>query len=220
MNQPTSDEDQQWLDALAGKTGGDPRLNAHAQAVRQAMQRRRQEIEADAQRDRTAELLKLRERLQREGLMQPAATQTPSWWQRLISWLGLAPSAQGSASGSGVALTRAVPMAVVLAIAGVGLWFAMQGRTPQVDERLIYRGDPNVVTLLVEDPEQRAKVLEAEVKALPAKVTVQALKPNGWLLRIEDSEAAHDYLATKRIEAIAVKGWITVLVLPAKEATQ
>jgi len=152
--------------------------------------------------------------------MLPAANQAPSWWQRLFAWLGSAPSTQGSGGGSGVTLTRAAPVAVVLALAGVAVWFAMQGRAPQVDERIIYRGDPNVVTLLVEDPEQRTKAFEAEVKALPANVTVQPLKPSGWLLRIEDSEATRDYLATKRIEAIAVKGWITVLVVPAKESTQ
>lgn len=216
MTEPISNEDQQWLDALAGHEASDPHLNAHAQVVRRALHQRRQEIEVDAAQDRSEELVRLRTRLQQEGLIRTESAPTKSWLQKLLAWLAQGSQAHGGAIGSSRALSRVVPVAVLLALAVAAIWLAFQGRAPQVDERLIYRGNPNVVTLLVDDPEQRVKVLEAELKALPGAVTVQALKPTGWVLQVKDSNSVRDYLATQRIEGVVVNGQITLLVLPAE----
>jgi hypothetical protein len=216
MTEPISNEDQQWLDALAGHEASNLHLNAHAQVVRRALHQRRQEIEADAAQDRSEELDRLRTRLQQEGLIRSKSEPTKSWLQKLLSWLSPGSQAHGGAIGSSSTLSRVIPVAILLALAGAAIWLTLQGRVPQVDERLIYRGDPNVVTLLVDDPEQRAKVLEAELKALPGAVTVHALKPTGWVVQVKDSNSVRDYLATQRIEGVVVNGQITLLVLPAE----
>jgi hypothetical protein len=218
MTELISNEDQQWLDALAGQEVLDPALNAHAQSVRRALQQRRQEIEADAEQDRSTELAALRNRLQREGLMSGMAPQSKSWLQNLLTWVTLGSQPTRSSSGTSRTLNRVIPVVVFMAVAGGAVWLAMQGRAPQVDERLIYRGDPNVVSLLVNDPKQRANELATGLKAIPGIVTMQALKPNGWLLRVQDSDSVRDYLATQRIDAIAVNGQITLLVLHAENA--
>jgi hypothetical protein len=217
MTEPISNEDQQWLDALAGHETSNLHLNTHAQVVRRALHQRRQEIEIDAALDRSEELARLLTRLQQEGLIRSESVPTKSWLQKLLAWLTLGSQAHGGSIGSSRALSRVIPVVVLLALAGSAIWLALQGRAPQVDERLIYRGDSNVVTLLVDDPEQRAKVLEAELKALPGAVTVQALKPTGWVLKVKDSNSVRDYLATQRIEGVAVNGQITLLVLPSKD---
>jgi len=162
MTEPISNDDQQWLDALAGHEASDLQLNAHAQAVRRALHRRRQEIEVDASQDRSEELARLRTRLQKEGLIRSASAPTKSWLQKLLAWLTPGSQAHGSSIGTSRTLSRVIPVAVLLALAGAAIWLAIQGRAPQVDERLIYRGDPNVVTLLVDDPEHRAKALETD----------------------------------------------------------
>lgn len=217
MTEPITNEDQQWLDALAGHEASDPLLNAHAQVVRRALHQRRQEIEVDAAQERSEELARLLTRLQQEGLIRSESVPTKSWLHKLLAWLTPDSQAHGGSIVSSRALSRVIPLAVLLALAGAAIWLTLQGRVPQVDERLIYRGDPNVVTLLVDDPEQRAKTLEAELKALPGTVKVQALKPNGWLLHVQDSNSVRDYLATQRIEGVAVNGEITLLVLPSKD---
>lgn len=219
MTEPISNEDQQWLDALAGHEASDLHLNAHAQVVRRALHQRRQEIEVDAAQDRSEELARLRTRLQQEGLIRSESVPAKSWLQKLLAWLTPSSHVHEGSIGSSRALSRVIPVAVLLALAGGVIWLAFQGRAPQVDERLIYRGDPNVVTLLVDDPEQRAKALEAELRALPGAVTVQALKPNGWVLQVKDSNSVRDYLAAQRIEAMVVNGQITLLVLPAENST-
>lgn len=218
MTDPISSEDQQWLDALAGHDAPSSGLTASAHAVRRAMQQRRIEIEADAELVQDVGLDRLRSRLQGEGLIRSESEPTKS----LLQWLLLAlfnvgAPTHGGSRGANLTMSRVIPVALALAIAGGAVWIAMQGRAPQADERLIYRGDPNVVTLLVDNPEQRAKELEAGLKALQGAVTVQALKPNGWLVRVQDSISTRDYLAAQRIEGLAVNGQISVLVLASEK---
>ncbi|TXG99636.1 MAG: hypothetical protein E6R09_09970 [Rhodocyclaceae bacterium] len=217
MTDPISNEDQLWLDALAGKNIADPNLSAHAQVVRQALQKRRKDIEADAARDRSNEFARLHARLQKEGLIRGKTQPSRTWAQEILNWLFPDTQSHSSAGGGSRTRSKVVPLAVLIALIGAALWLTTQMRAPQVDERLIYRGDPNVVTLLVDDPEQRTNVLQTALKALPGTVTVQALKPNGWLLRVQDSDSVRDYLATQRIEGVPVNGQITLLVLPSKD---
>lgn len=216
MTDPISNEDQLWLDALAGKNIADPNLSAHAQVVRQALQKRRKDIEADAAQDRSNEFARLHARLKKEGLIRGKTQPSRTWAHEILSWLLPGTQSHSSAGGGSRTISKVVPLAVLIALLGAALWFTTQMRAPQVDERLIYRGDPNVVTLLVDDPEQRTNVLQTALKALPGTVTVQALKPNGWLLRVQDSDSVRDYLATQRIEGVPVNGQITLLVLPSR----
>lgn len=213
MTDPVSSEDQLWLDALAGKNIADAHLSAHAQVVRQALQKRRQDIETDAEQDRSSEFAHLHARLQREGLIRRETTPSRTWVQEILNWLFPESQSHSSADGGSRTRRRVVPLAILIALVGGALWLATQVRAPQADERLIYRGDPNVVTLLVDDPEQRTNALGTALKALPGTVTVQELKPNGLLLRVQESDSVRDYLATQRIEAIAVNGQITLLIL-------
>lgn len=216
MTDPISKEDQQWLDALAGQDVPHSLPNSHAQVVRSALQQRRLEIEADASKDRSTELTNLRSRLEREGLIRPNSDTSKTLLQKFFEWLSLNSHAKGSNSGSSSALTRAVPIALAAALAAGAVWLAIQSKAPQVDERLIYRGDPNVVTLLVDDPEKRTNELATELKSLPSFVSIKSLKPNGWVLQVQDSTIVRDYLAAHRIEGVAVNGQITLLVLPSE----
>ena len=69
-----SKDDQDWLDALSGKTPAeiDPLNSAQALAVRKALVARRNAIETDAINVGGSGLDEIRARLQREGLMEPA----------------------------------------------------------------------------------------------------------------------------------------------------
>jgi len=217
MTDPISKEDQQWLDALAGQDVPQSTSNSHAQFVRRALHQRRLEIEADANKDRSMELANLRRRLEREGLIRSNSDTSKSLLQKCLEWLFSSSQPHRSNSGTSRALTRALPIALATALTAGAVWLAIESKVPQVDERLIYRGDPNVVTLLVDDPEHRANELAIELKSLPTLVSVKPLKPNGWVLQVQDSTTVRDYLATQRIEGIVVNGQITLLVLPSEK---
>ena len=215
MTDSISNEDQQWLDALAGRESPNLNLNAHAQSVRQALHQRRQEIESDAAKDRAVELSQLLARLEREGLLRSESDKDKSWVQKLLAVLFLDSHFGRSQNRSNLTLSQAIPVAILMVFIFSALWFSIQERAPKVDEALIYRGDPNVVTLLVDDPELRAKSLEAGLKSLPSQVTVKAIKPSGWVVQVQDSASVREYLLKQRIEGVVVDGHITVLVLSA-----
>jgi hypothetical protein len=99
----TDRDDQQWLDALAGKpdANADAVTNAQAQALRTAMVARRAALEQATANAAPEEFERLRARLQREGLLTDskagASTSTqpsPTHWlgKLLGKWL---PSAGG-----------------------------------------------------------------------------------------------------------------------------
>jgi hypothetical protein len=215
MTDSISNEDQQWLDALAGRESPNLNLNAHAQSVRQALHQRRQEIETDAAKDRAVELSQLLARLEREGLLRPESDKDKSWVQKLFAVLFLDSHFGRIQNRSNLTFSRAIPIAILMVFIFSAVWFSIQERAPKVDEALIYRGDPNVVTLLVDDPELRAKSLEAGLKSLPSVVTVKAIKPSGWVVQVQDSASVREYLLKQRIEGVVVDGHITVLVLSA-----
>lgn len=210
MNEEFSKEDQDWLDVLAGKSpeGLDSISAAQALAIRNALASRRESIEADAVRVGSRGLEEIRARLLREGLMIPTQASVPQrgWIGRALDIFGL-----GSAGGG----TRAVPIWGVAALIVVALLLTFQVRGPKTEEALVYRGDPNAATLIVEKPELRANEIVAGVKAAGSDgVVISRFKEGSIRLEIKDSQAVRDYLLTQRIEAFPVNGIIKIDVVP------
>jgi hypothetical protein len=212
MNETISKEDQDWLDALAGKTaeGIDPLQSSQALAVRKALIERRETIEADAVTAGSIGLDKVRKRLQLEGLMKADKTNQSSitWWNRVIGILGL------GAGGNGA---RTMPVWGVAAVLVVAVLVTFQVYGPQVDESQIYRGDPKTTTLIVDNPEQRANELAVGLRPLSPTTEIIQLPAGRYRLKVQASQAVIDYLQTQRIEPVAVDKFITIDVVPAKK---
>jgi len=196
MNETFSTEDQDWLDALAGKPaeGIDPLQSAQALAVRKALIERREAIEADSVMAGSIGLDKVRKRLQLEGLMKADKTNQSSmtWWNRVMGILGL------GAGGNGA---RAMPVWGVAAVLVVAVLVTFQVYDPQVDESQICRANELVVGL-------RPLSSTTEIIQLPA---------GRYRLKVQGSQVVIDYLQTQRIEPVVVNGFITIDVVPAKK---
>jgi hypothetical protein len=213
MNEEVSKEDQDWLDALAGNPpqGMDRVASAQALAVRKALVSRRETIESDVMTRGDNGINEIRARLQREGLMGvPERSQLKNaWWGRAMDSVGF---------GSGAGGVKAIPIWGVAAMLLIGALLTFQIRGPQTEEALVYRGDPNATTLIVENPELRANEIIAGVnKVAPDAVAMQRLEDGRIGLTIKDSQSAQDYLSTQRIEAVAVAGVIKIEVVPKKK---
>jgi len=210
MTEELSKEDQDWLEALSGAScdGADPSVLAQASAVRQALAARREAIELDAMSTGDRGLDAIRARLQREHLMDSADSSVlkAGWLARIRSVLGV------GASGGGMNLAPIWGVAATLMLA-VFVTFQLQG--PQQKEDLVYRGDANITTLIVENPQARADELVAGIEAVSSdSVEVTHLEGGRLQLRIRDSEHVQDYLLEQRIDAIAIEGIVTINVVP------
>jgi hypothetical protein len=208
-----SKDDQDWLDALSGKSpaGIDPLNSAQALAVRKALVARRNAIETDAINVGGSGLDEIRARLQREGLMEPAepGQLKTGWWHRVKEVLGV-----GSV-GRGMNVAPIWGVAATLVLAAL---VTFQIYDPQPDEASIYRGEPNTTTLIFENPELRANEIVAGIEKLSSDgVEIARLKDGGIQLKIKDTQRVQDYLLAQRIEAVPVEGMIRIDVVPKRK---
>lgn len=212
MNEPmTHDDDQDWLNALAGKApeNMDPVMRAQAAAVRQAAVTRREAIETDAQQHAHGQALaRLQARLSSEGLLQ-----TPDEKPATHSWLSKVLGLFGWGAGGGARVISAWSVAAVLVL---GVLVAYQVRGPQPDEVDVYRGNPNVTMLIVANPAQRAEELRAQLTALGGEVEVKPVAKARVQVRVKDAPAIRDYLLAQRIDPLPVDGYITLVLAPVK----
>jgi hypothetical protein len=193
----TDKDDQEWLDALAGRpdASADPVTNAQAQALRTAMVARRAAIEHATQNADPAEFERLQARLQREGLLTKADadsnTAPRSWLSALLDkWM---PAAGGGSS--------AIPRWSLVAnvVLGVAVVVQLGMFTAANNEAYETRGGTDTV-MLVPNPEERLAELTTGLDQAKAHYVVLR-KPSGELqLLVQADDAALDYLLSQRIE--------------------
>lgn len=206
MSEDISKEDQDWLDTLAGKQpqNVDPLVVAEALAVRKALASRRDEIEANATRVGNVGLDEIRARLQREGLLVPSAKaeREHSVWEHIKNLVGF-----GSA--------QRFPIWGLAATLALAILLTMQMPRHEPDEATVFRGDSNATTLIVENPDVRAKEIIADIKAISSNAVQMTRLSDGRIqLLITDTPSIQDYLLAERIEAIAADGTIKIYVVP------
>jgi hypothetical protein len=194
----TDKDDQQWLDALAGRpdASADPVTNAQAQALRTAMMARRAAIEHASQNADPAEYERLQARLQREGLLTKVDTNNDTsrgnWLSALLDkWI------PASGRGSSAIPRWSLVANVVLGVAVV-VQLGLLG-TAANNETDVLRGGKATV-LLVSDPTTRLAELTTGLDQAKAHYVVLR-KPSGELqLLVQADDAALDYLLSQRIE--------------------
>lgn len=179
------DDDQDWLDALAGKPNpnADPEVTRRATLLRQAIQRHDAALGVNGF-DVEAGLQKLKARLRREGLI--GVDQQPTIKERFAR-LAMAAS---------VALNRhvvqfAVAASVVLTI-GLTMRLYLHEQPIQNEADIMKGGDQQIV--LATDPEARLKQLAAELDSLGIKYQIER-KEGKILLKAQGVDPVKDDVA-------------------------
>lgn len=210
----TDRDDQQWLDALAGKpdANADAVTNAQAQALRTAMVARRAALEQATANAAPEEFERLRARLQREGLLTDAkAGATTSTQPSPTNWLGKLLGKWLPTAGGGSFAIPVLSLAanVVLGVAVV-VQMGLFSTAPDTDAEVL-RGGP-AKPLLVANPEARLAELTAGLDQAKGHYVVLR-KPSGELqLLVQADVAALDYLQSQRIEPKVSEGVAVIVV--------
>ena len=174
----TDQQDQQWLDALAGKAhpDADARIVMQAQVLRKAMQARRQsQIEQAVERGDT-EYQQLLFRLRKENLFLSAGSR----WRYSI-WAIAATLVMGTALVTQFQLLR-----------------------PDAgDEANVLRGGANTQVLMVNEPEVKLKELQSGLNVAGTQFSIKRGE-NGSVVIIIPSpnEKATAFLVSQRLEAV------------------
>lgn len=200
-------DDDQWLAALAGKS--DPQAsestNRQAALLRQAMLKRRAELENETANAEPSEFARLQKRLEAEGLISRAdAAHSGSKAKGFMAWLAnVFPAKNG-----GVAALPVWSLAVNCALVVV---VAFQFMSPSQDpyESNILRSSQNTL-LKVDNPE--ARLIEISKLLDSAKIShVVDRKSNGTLiLIIQASDEASFLLYEERIDVNIVDSLIKI----------
>ena len=200
----TDPQDQQWLDALAGRpdTAADAKLNREALALRAALIARRQKLDEVVPEADDALLEKIRFRLRREGLdrVEPDS-------KHLLK----EEAAPVTKTGQKPWNFRAWGMAASVLI-GIALVVQLGLNPNRSSDDDVVRGDSATTTLIVDDPQSRLAELLAGFRAAGVEPKVTQVKDGGVLLKVPANDASREYLSSQRIDGKEKDGEI-VLVL-------
>lgn len=206
MSNTPDKEDEQWLNAIAGRidSAADSKINMQAQALRRALQARAEKLETKVPFADEEQYQQLLFRLRREKLL---ASQTgwhvsPSWL-KVAKVLGLPTDVIPWRSPAvwGLAATLVLGVAVVIQSDG---WLRNQ------DEADILRGG-TATTLIVPEPEIRLVELLAGLRAVGEEPVVKRIGNGAIVLTVVSNAKVQDYLSTQRIEPTVTAGKITIL---------
>jgi hypothetical protein len=187
--QPDHD-DEQWLNALAGKQDPNaaPQTNLQAAALRRALQARKDQLEAQVPVADDAQYQQLLFRLRRESLAS-----SKQGWRNHKLW--------------GVAATVVVGIGVVIQMGVLNL---------NPDDANVMRGSEKSTVLVVADPETRLSELLTGLKVVGEEPSVKREANSRIVLTIKASDKALDYLTGQRIEPMVTNGQVTLTLMPAK----
>lgn len=196
MTEPLDPHDQAWLNALADRAPAEMGVleAAEAAAVRQALMRRREAIEADARTPSPIQFERLRQRLVDEGLLASAAKRR--WWHMSpLQWLGISAGGSGNQGTAtlqrwGIVLVLLVGMVAVYQVNRVG-----NGASGQDD---VLRGGTATV-LMVDSPQERMESLVKGLDQAKARYTVTQRSDGRIQFDITADAAVLDYLYSQRI---------------------
>jgi hypothetical protein len=220
-SEPGDKENQQWLDAIAGKpdSSADPMLNQQAAALRQALIKRSQEVISAVPDADPAGYERLLAELKRQGLLtdRPKANSFP-FIQGVFTSLsallkkGIDPPFRlfGGTGGAPIPAYWGVAATLVIGI-GIVIQLSLHMQDQQEDT---LRGGGTV--LIVADPQTRANELVLGLKAAGVEPLV-TVEPNGDInIQFPAQERVLDYLSSQRIEVAPVNGNASVLISKAK----
>ena len=235
MTQVPDKEDEQWLNALAGRSdpAADGVVNQQAEALRRALQAQRAKLEESVPQADDTQYQQFLFRLKREGLLKDLEiAEIPSDRHREAAspWRSMREPPKAVDSRATLATTKTgmfkVPifpktqrpwnnpmlwgLAATLVI-GVGVVVQMGGLYPGQDDAETLRGGGKATVLVVDNPEVRLVELLAGLKAAGVEPVVKRETGGRILVTVKSSDKVLDYLREQRIEPTVVDGMVTLL---------
>ena len=200
-------DEQEWLDALAGKASGSNLSPTQIEAltVRRALTAYRAEIEEEVKNFNSEEFEKFKAKLIKQGLIKSEAKSF------LSSLLDIAP---GLASSSGAGVGVAQKVGIVALVLVIGLALNVSYFSPKNDDAMLLRGDVNVTYIIDANVESKVNELVTGLKDIKAEFSQEQESYGKVAIRIKSSDEVLTYLSIKRIEPKVIDGYIAIVVTP------
>lgn len=215
MNEQENEQDEQWLNALAGRPHpeADGSRNRQAAALRRALEARRKSLEAEVPAADQAQLEQIMFRLRREGLLDRNSAYMPNRWRQWAAKVGF----DGLVAADAFWRRPAVWGVVASLLLVVGVVVQMQLAAVHDRELEIYRGS-NATVLLVEQPEVRLREILVGLRTAGEDGVVKRLDDGRLGLKVKATQEVLDYLGTQRIEPLPKDGWVYITIARAAKS--
>jgi hypothetical protein len=199
-------DDEQWLNAVAGRIDSvaDIKTNTQAHAVRRALQARAEKLEAKVPHLDEDQYQQLLFRLRREKLLASHTDWRDSLgWRKAAKVLGLQTDIIPWRSPAvwGLVTTLVLGVAIVMQSNSV-----VQGQ----NEADVLRGGA-ATTLIVAEPETRLAEILAGLRTAGEEPDVKRLNGGGIVITVAGNPKVLDYLGAQRIEPVVLNGKIMIL---------
>jgi hypothetical protein len=206
MTQATDKEDEEWLNALAGRPalGTDPQVNQQAEVLRRALKARSEMLETQVPKADAAQYQQLLFRLRKEGL-----THTQTDERKPVGWRLAAKRAATTLIAAEWQNSMLWGVAATLVL-GVGIVIQMGVLHHDQDDANTLRGGGQSTLLIVTEPEVRLAELLAGLKAAGEEPTVKREADGRIVLTVKGTEKVLEYLSTQRIEPTLAQGKLTI----------
>lgn len=206
MPNTTDIDNEQWLNAVAGRSdsAADFKLNSQAQALRRALQARAEKLEVKVPFADEGQYQQLLVRLRREKLLA-SHTGWRDWpcWHKVGQVLGL--------PRDGISWrSPAVWGSVATLVLGVTVVIQSGGGLHGQNEADVLRGG-TATSLIVAEPETRLAELLIGLRAAGEEPDVKRLDKGGIVITVVGNAKVLDYLGAQRIEPTVSDGKITIL---------
>ena len=205
-------DDDQWLAALAGKP--DPKAsgatNSQAALLRQAMLKRRTELENETANTDPSEFARLQKRLESSGLISRAdVTNSGSKPKGFMVWLGnVFPGKNGGVAALPVwSLAFNCALVVVIAV-------QFTSPSPDLYESNVLRGG-GVFEIFVEDPTAKFTQISTELDARNIRYVVK-YDPNEIEIIIQSNDDVEDYFIESRYQPVLYRNTYTLKLINSK----
>lgn len=208
-------DDEQWLNAVAGRMDSvaNVKINTQAQALRRALQARAEKLEAKVPYVDEDQYQQLLFRLRREKLLASHTGWRDSpGWRKAAKVLGLQTDVIPWRSPAvwGLVTTLVLGVAVVIQSNGI-----LHGQ----NEADVLRGG-TATTLIVAEPETRLAEILAGLRTAGEEPDVKRLNGGAIVITVAGNPKVLDYLGTQRIEPVVSNGKITILLTQPKVITK
>jgi hypothetical protein len=200
--------DQQWLDALAGQSSSEPRSQSEIEgaAVRNALSKRRNEIENDSMNFNSKGFDAIQNSLKNTGFLQDRK-------KTKIQSLNSLFFGASETSGNTISIQKIGVIAVVLLLVGLAIRVNYPG--PKPDEKMLFRGNGTESYIYDNDPEKKSEELISSLEKINAEIIVENQSYGKVLIKIKSTEKIQEFLIEKRImDFNVIDGYITLIITP------
>jgi hypothetical protein len=200
--------DQEWFDALAGKTNtlNESINQIEGSSVRRVLIARRNSIEQEIINFDSKKFEDFKSKLATKGLLKKESKSMKS--SLLDTFLSIADSALGLTATRGIGLVTSVLV--------IGLTVNFFYFNSQDNNAILYRGDTNITYIIDAKPDQKLNELVTGLNEIQAEFTQEQESFGKKLLKIKSTDKVLTFLEEKQIKPKVNDGYINILVSPPK----